>query len=40
MEIVFQNLEKRIKVWLNVKGDHFQHRSEQVLFCIVPGMCI
>ena len=24
--IVFQNLEKRIQVCLDVKGDHFQHR--------------
>jgi len=23
---VFQNLEKRIQVWLDVKGDQFQHR--------------
>ena len=23
---VFQNLEKRIQVYLNVKGDQFQHR--------------
>jgi hypothetical protein len=23
---VFQNLEKRIQVCLDVKGDHFQHR--------------
>jgi len=23
---VFQNLEKRIQVWLGVKGDQFQHR--------------
>ena len=23
---VFQNLEKRIEVCLDVKGDHFQHR--------------
>jgi len=23
---VFQNLEKRIHVWLDVKGDQFQHR--------------
>ena len=37
---VFQNLEKRIQVCLDVKGDQFQHRFEQVLFCIVPGMCI
>ena len=25
-EKIFQNLEKRIQVCLNVKGDHFQHR--------------
>ena len=24
--IVFQNLEKHIQVWVDVKGDHFQHR--------------
>ena len=23
---VFQNVEKRIPVWLDVKGDQFQHR--------------
>ena len=26
LEIVFQNLEKRVQVCLDVKGDHFQHR--------------
>ena len=35
---VFQNLEKRIQVCLDVKWDQFQH--EQVLFSIVPGMCV
>jgi len=37
---VFQNLEKRIQVCLDVKGDQFQHGYEQVLFCIIPDMCI
>jgi hypothetical protein len=23
---VFQNLEKRVQVWLDVKGDFFQHQ--------------
>jgi len=26
LRIVFQNLQKRIQVCLDVKGDHFQHR--------------
>jgi len=26
LEKLFQNLEKRIQVCLDVKGDHFQHR--------------
>jgi hypothetical protein len=34
--IVSRNLEKGIQVCLDVTGDHFQ----QVLFCIVPAVCI
>jgi len=38
---VFHNFEKRIPVCLDVKGDQFQSIDyEQVLFYIVPGMCI
>jgi hypothetical protein len=37
---VFQNLEKHIQVWLDVKETSFSIDYEQVLFCIVPGMCI
>ena len=37
---VFQNLEKRIQVSLDVKETSFSIDNEQVLFCIVPGMCI
>jgi len=36
---VFQNLKKRIQVCLDVKETSFSIDYEQVLFCIVPGMC-
>ena len=37
---VFQNLEKRIQVCLDVKETSFSIDYGQVLFCIIPGMCI
>jgi hypothetical protein len=38
--IVFQNLEKRIQVCLEVEGEIFSIDYKQVLFFIVPGMRI
>ena len=37
---VFQNLEKRIQVYWMWKETSFSIDYEQVLFCIVAGMCI
>jgi len=37
---VFQNLDIRIQVCLDVKETSFSIDYEQILFYIVPGMCI